>query len=142
TIDEADPAKSSFDFTVKTDSVDTANPARDSHLKNTAFFNAKQFPAITFKSRSAASAGPGKLEVTGDLTLHGVTKPVVLDVVLSDEAVDPKEWGGNTHRGAKVSGTINRKDFGLTWQKQLDKGGVVAGEDVALQINAELVKKK
>ena len=110
-IDEADPAKSSFDFTVKTDSVDTADAGRDAHLKNTAFFNAKQFPSITFKSKSVKSSGKDTLEVTGDLTLHGVTKPITVSIELT-------RHGKATCRGTAIAGiesvfTIKRSDFGM-----------------------------
>jgi polyisoprenoid-binding protein YceI len=109
-LDSADPAQSKFDFTVKTDSIDTGNPARDGHLKGPDFFNARQFPTITFKSKSVASAGENQYEVKGDLTLHGVTREVTLKVEKTGE--------GPGMRGGKLAGlftefTLKRSDFGM-----------------------------
>ena len=142
-VDDKDVTKSSIAVDIDAASIDTKQAKRDGHLKSAEFFDVEKFPKLTFKStKIEKGAAANQLKVTGDLTMHGVTKPVTLDVTLSDEWTDPKEWGGNTHRGVKATGKVNRKDFGLNWQKQLDKGGVVAGEDVTLLIDAELIKKK
>jgi polyisoprenoid-binding protein YceI len=142
-VDDKDVTKSAIQVDIDPASVDTHNEKRDGHLKSADFFDVAKFAKLTFKSTKVEQGEkPNKLKVTGDLTMHGVTKPVTLDVELSDEWTDPKDWGGNTHKGIHAVGTINRKDFGLNWQKQLDKGGVVAGDEVKLLIDAELVKKK
>ncbi len=109
-LDPADPTKGRLEFTVPTDSIDTGNTARDGHLKGPDFFNAKQFPTITFKSKSVASAGPSTFDVKGDLTLHGVTKEVAVKVELTGTAPGM--------RGGKIAGilsefTIKRSDFGM-----------------------------
>jgi polyisoprenoid-binding protein YceI len=141
-VDDKDVTKSAINVDIDTASINTKSQKRDDHLKSPDFFDATKFPKITFKSTKIEKVSDKKLKVTGDLTMHGVTKPVVLDVDLSDQWTDPKEWGGNTHQGVKAVGKVNRNDFGLKWQKALDKGGVVLGDDVNLVINAEHVKKK
>jgi polyisoprenoid-binding protein YceI len=110
-VDAADPTKSKLEFTIKTDSIDTGNQGRDGHLKGPDFFNARQFPNITFKSKSVAAAGKDTYEVTGDLTLHGVTKEVTLKI--------ENTGSGPGARGGKVAGlhsefTIKRSDFGMS----------------------------
>lgn len=142
-VDDKDPTKSQINVDVETASINTKNEKRDGHLKSADFFDAAKHPKMTFKSTKVEKgAKPNTFKVTGDLTLRGVTKPLVLDVEISDEWQDPKEWGGNVHRGAKAVGKINRQDFGLTWQTKLDKGGVVAADEVAIVINAELIKQQ
>lgn len=142
TYDEKDPSKSSVEATIDVTSINTRIPDRDNHLKSPDFFDAAKFPKITFKSTKVEKgAKANQLKVTGDLTIRDITKPVTLDVELSDEWQDPKEWGGNTHKGVKAVAKINRQDFKVTWQQKLDKGGVVAGDEVAIVINAELIKK-
>ena len=141
-VDDKDVTKSTVTMDIDASSINTRSEKRDTHLKSAEFFDVAKFPKVTFKSTKIEKGADDKhLKVTGDLTIHGVTKPAVLDVELSDDWTDPKEWGGNTHKGVKATGKINRKDFGLNWQKALDKGGVVAGDEVTLLINAELVKK-
>jgi len=126
-IDETDPAKSSFDFTVKTASVDTGNPGRDTHLKNTDFFNATQYPNITFKSKTVSSSGKGTLEVTGDLTLHGVTKSITVPI----EYATGKDMRGGPIGGIEAVFTIKRSDFGM-------KGMIgPVGDDVKIMLAAE-----
>jgi polyisoprenoid-binding protein YceI len=141
TLDDKDLTKSNIDVTIDVGSVNTKNQKRDDHLKGADFFDATNHPKMTFKSTKIEKAGKG-YKVLGDLTIRGVTKPVVLDVEVSEPWTDPKEWGGNVHRGVKATGKINRFDYGLKWQTKLDKGGVVVGEDVNLVINAEILQKK
>lgn len=142
-IDDKDPTKSVVNVDIDVNSVNTKVVKRDAHLKSPDFFDAAKHPKMTFKSTKIEKGSkPNTYKVTGDLTIRGTTKPVVLDVEVSDAWTDPKEWGGNVHRGVKASGKINRQDFGLTWQTKLNKGGVVAGDEVTLIINAELVEKK
>jgi polyisoprenoid-binding protein YceI len=127
-LDEKDPAKSSFDVTLKVDSVDTANAGRDNHLKGPDFFNAKQFPTISFKSKSIASAGKGVYDVTGDLTLHGVTKSVKVAVEPTGMGKDPR---GRSIAGVEGAFRIKRSEFGMS--------GMLAGvgDDVLITISLE-----
>jgi polyisoprenoid-binding protein YceI len=137
-LDEKDLLKSKVEVSMDVGSVNTGNAKRDEHLKTADFFDAAKFPKLTFKSTKIEKQGD-KLAMTGDLTLHGVTKPVVLMVELTTEIKDP--WG-NTRRGANATGKVNRKDFGLTWNKTLDGGGVAVSDEVQLNIEAELTKGK
>lgn len=136
-LDEANLAKSQVDISIKVDSIDTDEPKRDEHLKSPEFFDAKKFPTIAFKSTKITKAGGNKYKVSGDLTIHGVTKPVTVDATVSEPVKNP--WGKMV-RAVKLTGKINRKDFGLTWNKTLEKGGLLIGEDVMLDIQAELDK--
>jgi polyisoprenoid-binding protein YceI len=135
-LDEQNVTKSAVEFTIDANSVDTDSADRDKHLKGPDFFDTQKFPQITFKSTKVVKAGKG-YKVTGDLTIKGVTKPVTLDVTLSDAIQNP--WG-KLVRGVKVAGKIKREDFGVSWNKSLDKGGVVVGNDVTLDIKLELNK--
>jgi polyisoprenoid-binding protein YceI len=138
-IDEATPAATKISVEIETASIDTSEVKRDDHLRSAEFFDVKKFPKMTFVSTAVERAGAG-YKVTGDLTLHGVTKPVVLTVdSLAPETKDP--WGG-FRRGAHATAKINRKDFGLTWNKGLETGGVVVGDDITIDLEIELVKKK
>ncbi|MBM7114015.1 YceI family protein [Archangium primigenium] len=138
-LDEKDVTKSTVEATLDTSTINTNEPKRDEHLKSADFFDAAKYPTITFKSTKVAKAGKDKLKVTGDFTLHGVTKPVVLDVTgPTAEAKDP--WG-NTVRGVEATTTINRKDFGLSWNKALETGGVAVSEDVKITLNLEMKKE-
>jgi polyisoprenoid-binding protein YceI len=128
TIDEANPANSSFDFTVKVDSIDTADAKRDGHLKNTDFFNAKQFPTITFKSKSVKAAAKGEYEVTGDLTLHGVTKSITTKIAHTGTS---KGMGNTTIAGIESTFTIKRSDFGMKNMLQM------IGDDVTITVSSE-----
>jgi len=131
--DPTDPAKSSIDATIDAASVDSRVEMRDNDLRSSKFFDVAKYPSITFKSKHVEPAGTGKLKVTGDLTMHGVTKEVVLDV---DGPSEPfKDPRGNFHVGASATTTINRSDFGV--------GAIPAAmvaEQVAITIDMELVK--
>lgn len=138
-LDDKDVTKSSVEATIETSSIDTRVPDRDKHLQSPDFFDVAKYPKITFKSTRVEKAGEGKLKVTGDLTIKDVTKPVVLDVTgPTKEIKDP--WG-NTRRGISAVTKINRRDFGLTWGKVVDAGPVV-GDEVAIEIEAELLKQE
>lgn len=138
-IDEKDITKSSVEASIDVSTINTREPKRDEHLKSADFFDVEKYPTITFKSKKVAKAGAGKLKVTGDLTMHGVTKEVVLDVEgPAKEAKDP--WG-NIRSGATATTKLNRKDFGLGWNQALETGGVMVGEEVAVTIDLELTKK-
>jgi polyisoprenoid-binding protein YceI len=120
-------------------SINTREPKRDEHLKSPDFFDAAKFPKLTFKSKKVTKGAAGHLTLTGDLTIHGVTKEVAFDVAgPSPEVKDP--WG-NTRTGVEATAKIHRKDFGLTWNKALEAGGVVVGDEVSLDLALELTKK-
>jgi polyisoprenoid-binding protein YceI len=119
--------------------VNTHEPKRDGHLKSPDFFDVAKFPAATFKSTKVQKLSGGKLKVTGDLTLHGVTKSVVLEV--EGPTVSYKTPFGTTVRGVHATGKIDRKDFEIGWNKVLDNGGVMVGNEVGLELNAELSEK-
>jgi polyisoprenoid-binding protein YceI len=139
-IDEKDITKSTVEAVIDATTVNTNEPKRDEHLRSADFFDTAQFPTITFKSTQVKKAGKDKLKVSGNLTMHGVTRPVVLDVEgFTAEAKDP--WG-NTKRGGVATTKINRKDFGLGWNKVLETGGVAVGEEVSITIDLELNKKQ
>ena len=120
-------------------SIDTGDPKRDVHLKAPDFFDADKFQTATFRSKKVEPAGEGKLKVTGELTLRGITKPLVLEV--SGPSPEAKSPWGQTVVAATATGKINRKDFGMTWNKTLDGGGLLLADTVDLLIDAELVKK-
>jgi polyisoprenoid-binding protein YceI len=135
--DDADVSKSSVNVTIDATGVDTREPNRDKDLKSDHFFDVANHPTMTFKSTKVESAGPGKLKVTGDLTIRGNTKSVVLDVTVPKPPIkDP--WG---MQRTAISGTtkINRQDFGVAWNKTLDSGGVVISDDVDITLDVEMV---
>ncbi len=137
--DAKDPKKSTVEATIDVNSINTREEKRDAHLKSPDFFDVAKFPAITFKSKKVEPAGKGKLAVTGDLTIHGVTKEVKLDV--TGPAAEAKDPWGNTKSGAEATTKINRKDFGLAWNKALETGGIAVGEEVSITLDIELTKK-
>lgn len=138
-LDDKDITKSKVDVIIDTASVNTNIKKRDDHLRSPDFFDVAKFPAMTFVSTKVEKDGTDKLKVTGNLTIKGITKPVVLHVDgLTAEVKDP--WG-NARRGASATTTVNRKDFGVNWAKTMDNGGAVVGEDVAIQLEVEFVKK-
>ncbi len=139
-FNEKDPTKSTAELTVDVSSIDTREPKRDAHLKSPDFFDVAKYPEMTFKSRSAKKVGTNRYNLTGDLNLHGVTKEVVLAVELSPK--DMKDPYGNLKRGANVTTKINRKDFGLTWNAPIEAGGVVVADEVAINIDLELTRRK
>jgi len=139
TIDDKDVTKSNVDVTIEVNSVDTRQPDRDKDLKSDKFFDATTFPTITFKSSKVEQAGPGKLKVTGDLTIRGTTKSVVLEVDGPTPAM--KDPWGNSRVAVSATTKINRQDYGVKWNAKLDNGGVVVGDDVAIVIDAELVQQ-
>jgi polyisoprenoid-binding protein YceI len=138
--DPAHPKAAKAQITIDAASVDTRNDMRDKDLKSENFFDVAKFPTISFVSSKVETAGKGKLRIIGDMTLHGVTKQVTWLVDGPAAAVkDPK---GNLHSGATATTVVNRKDFGLTWNKTLDGDGVMVGEDIDLSVEVELVEKK
>jgi polyisoprenoid-binding protein YceI len=135
-LDEADLTKSQVSVEINTASVDTDDKKRDDHLKGPDFFDVTKFPKVTFKSTKIARAGAA-YKLTGDLTIRDVTKSVTLDATLSRPVKTP--WG-NQARAATITGKIKRSDFGLKWNKALEAGGVLVGEDVTLDVKAEVTK--
>ena len=126
----------SAEAAIDVSTINTREPARDNHLKSPDFFDMANYPTISFKSKRAAK-GPDGLKLTGDLTIHGVTREVTLDIEgPSSPLKDP--WGF-TRVGASATTRINRKDFGLTWNQALEAGGVLVGDDVKITVDVELV---
>jgi polyisoprenoid-binding protein YceI len=138
-FDPANPVNSTIEVDIPVMSLTTRDEQRDAHLKSADFFDVEKFPMMRFVSRKVAPAGDGEWKVTGDLTIHGVTKEVTLNVEgPSPEVRDP--WG-NIKRGITADTKINRKDFGLVWNVGLETGGVLVGDDVHIQIEAELARQ-
>jgi polyisoprenoid-binding protein YceI len=138
-IDDNNITNLKVELTIETASVDTGHAKRDEHLRNAEFFDVAKYPTGTFVSKKVMQAGQGKLKVTGDLTLHGVTREVTVDVEgPTPEVKDP--WG-NFRRGATGTARINRRDFGIVWNRTLEAGGVVVGEEVDIYVEVELIKK-
>jgi len=138
-IDEADLAKSKLNVTIATASINTNNAKRDEHLRSADFFDTASFPAMTFVSKQIVAEGDQVRQVIGDLTIRGTTREVTLSVdELTPAIKDP--WG-NTRRGATATAQINRKDFGLTWNKALEAGGVAVGDEVKIALDVELIRK-
>jgi len=138
-VDPAKPEASSVELTVKTASVDTGEPKRDDHLRSPDFFEAAKFPEMTFKSTRVKSVDKDRYEVTGTFTLRGISKELTLPVTFLGFAKDP--WG-NEKAGFETSVTLNRKDFGMLWNKTLDAGGVFLGDEVYVTVNIEANKQK
>jgi polyisoprenoid-binding protein YceI len=135
--DATAPASAVIEATIDAASINTRDAKRDAHLKSPDFLDVAAYPTITFKSKRIEPAGEGKFTVTGDLTLHGVTREVVLDV--SDVTAPVKDPSGKTRAGATATGKIDRQDFGIKWSKMMDNGGVVVGNDVAITIDVEAI---
>jgi len=133
-----DFSDASISFSLDIDSIDTNQTARDEHLKSAEFFDAAQYPKISFKSSSFTKKGDDEYALAGDLTIKGITKPVTLDVEFGGAATD---FYGNTKAGFEITGKINRKEFGLTWSGVTEAGAVVVGEDIKLLINVQFAKQ-
>jgi polyisoprenoid-binding protein YceI len=139
TLDEKDLTKSMLEATIDASTVNTREPKRDAHLKSPDFFDVAKFPNLTFKSTKITKAGKGHYKMAGDLTMRGVTKPVTFDVVGFDEE-NKSPWGTGV-RGGMATATVNRKDFGLNWNKPLEKaGGMLVGDNVDITLDVELIK--
>jgi len=136
--DDQDITKSTVDVTIDATTVETREPRRNAHLMSPDFFDVAKYPAITFKSKKVEQAAPGKIKITGDLTIHGVTKEVVLDV---DGPTPPiRDPWGNSRAAISATTKVNRQDFGVKWNANLDGGGVVVGDDVNITIDVEMIK--
>jgi polyisoprenoid-binding protein YceI len=138
-FDEKNPEAAKVDVVIDAASIDTNDPKRDGHLKSADFFDVANHPQITFKSKKVTSNGAGKYAIVGDLTIRGQTKEVTLDAEGFDHA-QATPWG-TTRRGGTATTKINRKDFGVSWQKSLDKGGVMVGDEVKLTLEVEMEAK-
>ena len=129
----------SAEFTIQVASIDTENEDRDKHLKSADFFGAEENPTITFKSKKISAVKDGKFQITGDMTMRGVTKEVTFDCELHGVVQGP---GGNTRAGFSAETTINRQDFGVSWSKTLDACGLIVGNDVKLTLELEFIEAK
>jgi polyisoprenoid-binding protein YceI len=129
----------SVDLTINVDSISTGNANRDEHLKSIDFFDAGLFPEIRFQSDNLFADTIGKRKIIGDLSIHGITRSVELDVEFSGMGRDP--WG-NEKAGFSITGEINRKDFDINWNAALETGGVLIGEEVQLRIELQLLKSR
>ena len=139
-LDRAKPSASSVEFTIKTASVNTGNPDRDKHLQTPDFFDAAKNPEITFKSTSiVATKKKNVYDVTGDLTMRGVTKHITIPVEFGGFGKDP--WG-NERAGFSLTTVVNRKDYGINWNKALDNGGFLLSDEVTINVNIEAQKAK
>jgi len=138
-IDRAKPESSSVEFTIQAASIFTNDPKRDEHLKSPDFFDVAKHPTITFKSTSVKPAGNNVYQVTGNLTMRGVTKSITIPVTFLGEGKDP--WG-NEKAGFETSTTLDRKDYGINWNKTLDQGGVLVGDEVKVEVSVEANKVK
>jgi polyisoprenoid-binding protein YceI len=137
-INDKDITKSKVTVNIETPSIVTGVQKRDEHLKSADFFDVGTYPTMTFVSKNVTKAAKGALKVTGYLTLHGITKEVVLNVEpISKESKDP--WG-NIRRGTAATAKIDRKDFGLTWNKGLETGGVLVGDEITISLEIEMIK--
>ena len=137
TFDPAKPAAGSIEATIDATGIDTREPGRDKHLKSADFFDVEKFPTITFKSTKIEPAAGGGFKVTGDLTMKGVTKQVVLDVEPLRPAI--KDQRGTARTGTAATTKLNRQDFGISWSRTLDGGGVVVSDEVSVTIDIQLI---
>lgn len=135
-LDEGDLARSSVTAEIDAASIDTRSEQRDAHLRSADFFDVEQFPTLSFRSTKVARAGNG-LEVAGDLTIHGVTRPVVLAVQDEGRGKDP--WGGD-RAAFSASVVIDRRDFGLTWNQALETGGVLVANEIRVTLEVQAVR--
>lgn len=136
-LDRAKPNQSSVEFTIQAPSIDTGNEGRDKHLRSADFFDVEKFPTITFKSVSVTPKTKDQFDVVGDLTMHGVTKRVSLPVTFLGFQKTPR----GEKAAFEIETTLNRKDFGILWNKALDEGGFMLSDDVKVSINLEVDKK-
>lgn len=138
-FDPKEPAAASVEVVVDVSSIDTRDPKRDAHLKGADFFDVQKFPAIAFKSKRVEAAGAGRLKLIGDLTLRGVTREVSFDV--DGPTPEIKDARGGARVGATATTRISHNDFGMTWNRALEAGGVTVSDEVAITIDIELTRK-
>jgi polyisoprenoid-binding protein YceI len=137
TIDESNPSAARVDVTINAASIDTREPQRDTHLKSADFFDVEKFPTLAFRS-TRIDGDAQTFRMTGDLTIHGVTRPITLDVVHEGRGKDP--WGGE-RVGYSATGKIKRSDYGLTWNAALETGGFLVGDDIKISLDTELIRQ-
>ena len=133
-----DSSLSSIDASIDATTVNTGDAQRDGHLKSAEFFDTEKFPTMTFKSTAVTRKGDEEYSVTGDLTIHGVTKPATFAV--EGPSAPGKDPWGNTKIGLSATTKINRKDFGLSWNSALETGGVLVGEEVTINLEVQFIK--
>jgi polyisoprenoid-binding protein YceI len=138
-LDKSNMEKSAVQFEIQTASINTGVADRDKHLRSADFFDVEKYPTITFKSTSIKKTGENSYDVTGDFTMHGVTKKITLPVTFLGETKGPR---GGTVAGFEASTTLNRKDYGIVWNRALDTGGFILGDDVKVSINLETGKQE
>ena len=139
TLDDKDITQLKVELTIDAASVNTSHARRDDHLRGPDFFDVAKYPTLTFVSKKVIKTDANRLKVTGDLTIHGITREITVDV--EGPTPEIKDPGGNLRRGATATTRINRKDFGMTWNRTLDTGGLVVGDDVDIYVEFELIKK-
>lgn len=137
-INRDESAKSSVEFTMQAASIETGEPDRDEHLRSPDFFEVAKYPAITFKSTAVVPKSPTEFDVTGDLTMHGVTKRITVPVTFLGFARDPR---GNEKAGFELATTLDRKDYNITWNRVLDEGGLLLGDEVKVTVELQLMKQ-
>lgn len=138
-VDAQDPARSSGTVRIVANSIDTGVQQRDDHLRSNDFFDMPTYPEIAFTSTSVQPDGSDRFQVTGDLTIKDITKPVTLDVEFSGSAVDPY---GNLRIGFEAKAIVNRKDWGVSWNAPLEAGGVLVGEKITFDIDISAIKRQ
>jgi polyisoprenoid-binding protein YceI len=136
-FDADQPERSQLQLTIQAASIDTRNEDRDAHLRSNDFFDMEAYPTITFASTSIEAAGEDRYRVTGDLTIKGVTKPVTVEFEYTGTAVDPF---GNHRLGLEGTTTINRKDWGVSWNAALEAGGVLVSEKITLELEVSAIR--
>ncbi|MGH9411648.1 MAG: YceI family protein [Vicinamibacterales bacterium] len=136
--DDDDVAKGEAEITIDAATIDTREPQRDAHLKSPDFFDVEKFPTIAFKSTRIIEASDGSFKLAGNLSMHGVTREVVLDVASEGRTKDP--WGGD-RAGYSATTRLKRSDFGLTWNQALESGGFMVGDEIKITLDVELIKQ-
>jgi len=140
TIDDKDITQMKVEVAIEATSVNTGHTQRDEHLRGPDFFDVAKYPTITFVSKKVIKADADRLRVIGDLSIHGATREITVEV--EGPTPEVKDPGGNFRRGATATAKINRRDFDLTWNKVLDNGGLVVGDEVNIYVEVELVRKR
>jgi polyisoprenoid-binding protein YceI len=136
--DPENPADARVEAIINTSKIKTLDENRDAHLRSADFLDAETYPTITFKSKRVEGAGEGEWKVTGDLTIHGVTKPVVLNV--EGPTAEGKDPFGNVRIGASATTKIKRSEFGLTWNAALETGGILVGDDLKIELEISAIR--
>ncbi len=139
-VDEKDLTRSSVDAVIASGSISTNHTKRDNHLKSADFFDVEKYPTLSFKSKKVIQKSENEFRILGDLTMHGVTKEI--ELLVSGPTQTIKDPWGNIRMGARATAQVDRKDFGLTWNKFLETGGLVVGNDVEITIDVELIKQQ